>query len=369
MSNPTPNEQVPKPGFYPDPLKQAIEDVMLILSYAAERGISIPADITQQLVQAKITDKEQAWTAEKEAQFWVAYNSVSQAIRPVTTDSLRAATDTMQPTYFLFRLLGIKSYRSTSLAQNAVSRYTWMGLFWVLLMLGIQIYSLIGNTLMNNISSTNQRMITLEEEIAKLNMLSGENVMLQIEQNTTKLDELSSDLQSSVELLSNWLTPVNAVILQDKYYKKDLLKEDKIKTLGEKERISLMKKVQQVAQYPLLIASLYILPLLYGLLGAYAFVLRKLIEDTRRTVYTKESNLKYILRIHLGALAGLAVGLFFVPEDTSITLPISLSPLAVAFLTGYSVEFFFSALDRIINMVSKNSENRVNDEVTHAQKS
>lgn len=364
------NEQTPStPNLtsYPDPLKQAVEDVMLILSYAAERGINVPPEITQQLVQAKFLEQSNGWTPETETRFWTAYNAISQIIRPVTTDSLRAATDTLQPTYFLFRLLGIKTYRSSSPAQNAVRRYTWMGLFWVVLMLSIQIYSLIGNTLMNNIAAINQKMLVLEDEIARLSMLTGETVILQTTQKNTNLDELTSDLQSSVELLSNWLTPINAIILRDKYYKKELLKEDKIKNLRPEERISLMKKVQQVAQYPLLIANLYILPLLYGLLGAFAFVLRKLTEDTRRMVYTKESDLKYILRIHLGALAGLAVGLFFVPEDTSITLPITLSPLAVAFLTGYSVEFFFSALDRIIGMVSKSSENRLNDETTNAR--
>jgi hypothetical protein len=108
--------------------------------------------------------------------------------------------------------------------------------------------------------------------------------------------------------------------------------------------------VKQVGQYPILIISLYLLPLLYGLLGAYAFVLRTLNDDIKQMLYSSESDIKYVLRIHLGALAGLAVGLFFVPEDTtSAYLPITLSPLALAFLAGYSVEFFFSAADRFIS--------------------
>lgn len=361
-SDPAALPTYPEITIYPDPLRQAVEDVMLILSYAAERGISVPAEITKQLVQAKFLYQTENWTAENEAEFWTAYNAISQIIRPVTIDSLRAATDTLQPTHFLFRFFGIKLYRRASLAQNAVRRYTWMGLFWVALMLTVQIYTLIGSTLMNNIASINHKMEGLEEEIARLNMLSGENVILQITQNTTKLDELSADLQLSAELLSNWLAPINTLVLRDKYYKNELLEEEKMKNLREQERINLIKKVQQVAQYPLLIASLYLLPLLYGLLGAFAFVLRKLTEDTRQMVYTKESDLKYVLRIHLGALAGLAVGLFFVPEDTSIALPVSLSPLAVAFLTGYSVEFFFSALDRIINIISRNNQNRSAEE-------
>jgi hypothetical protein len=74
-------------------------------------------------------------------------------------------------------------------------------------------------------------------------------------------------------------------------------------------------------------------------------------------VYSSDSDIKYVLRIHLGALAGLAVGLFFVPEDTTTAvLPISLSPLALAFLAGYSVEFFFSAMDRFITgLAQRNS--------------
>ncbi len=112
--------------------------------------------------------------------------------------------------------------------------------------------------------------------------------------------------------------------------------------------------VIQQSKSLIIIFNQYILPLLYGLLGGFAFVLRSLAEESRNMTYTATSRIKYGLRIHLGALAGLVIGFLWGDfQGKSFGVVESLSPLAVAFLAGYSVDFLFRMLDSIISTTGK----------------
>ena len=103
-------------------------------------------------------------------------------------------------------------------------------------------------------------------------------------------------------------------------------------------------KQMQTAKIALATLLTYLLPILYGALGASAFIVRSLAERIRAITYTAESNVGYELRFYLGAVAGLSIVWFTSGErgaDTSGMLQ-SLSPLALAFLAGFSVELLFS---------------------------
>lgn len=89
----------------------------------------------------------------------------------------------------------------------------------------------------------------------------------------------------------------------------------------------------------------YLLPLLYGLLGGCAFVLRKLSDEIEK--YTRETRDRYTLRLMIGSVAGLAVGWFIRPGSGDVSL-LSLPPLALAFLAGYGSDLFFALLDKIV---------------------
>ena len=101
--------------------------------------------------------------------------------------------------------------------------------------------------------------------------------------------------------------------------------------------------------------SAYFLPMIYGLVGACAFVLRRLSSEIRQLTFSESSTVQYLLRIVLGALAGITVGWFFKPEPSQ-ELITSISPLALAFVAGYSVELVFTAMDRIISAFSSERE-------------
>ena len=93
----------------------------------------------------------------------------------------------------------------------------------------------------------------------------------------------------------------------------------------------------------------YVLPLLYGLLGATAFVIRTISQQARDRLYRAENEAGYYLRMWLGVLGGLAIGWFIKPTGGGIG---SLSPLALAFVAGYSVDLLFTAMDRIVGAFS-----------------
>jgi hypothetical protein len=96
------------------------------------------------------------------------------------------------------------------------------------------------------------------------------------------------------------------------------------------------------------IIQTYVLPLFYGLLGSCAFVLRQLGLEIRGRTFRRELGITYWLHIFLGALSGLAVGWFLRPEGATEGLIRGLTPFALSFLAGYSVEVLFSAMDRLV---------------------
>jgi hypothetical protein len=91
------------------------------------------------------------------------------------------------------------------------------------------------------------------------------------------------------------------------------------------------------------------LPPLYGCVGALAYILRTLSQQAKDRLYRTENDTVWDLRISLGILAGLAIGWFLKPSGVEAATGIGLvSPLALAFVAGYSVDLLFTAMDRIV---------------------
>jgi hypothetical protein len=89
----------------------------------------------------------------------------------------------------------------------------------------------------------------------------------------------------------------------------------------------------------------WLLPFLYGLLGACVYVMRRLLFDTKTAVV---ENVVIVLRLALGALAGVAMGWFASPSTLPYaSAPASSLPYAFAFLAGFSIDILFTLLDRL----------------------
>ena len=108
-----------------------------------------------------------------------------------------------------------------------------------------------------------------------------------------------------------------------------------------------MVAVEDYAQSLLGILSQYVLPLILGLLGAVAYIVRRALFNLAYHSYTPSFEGQFVMRLSLGGLLGVIAGIMFSLDEAELQT-YSLSLVVVAFLMGYSVEFAFSLFDRLI---------------------
>ena len=99
----------------------------------------------------------------------------------------------------------------------------------------------------------------------------------------------------------------------------------------------------------------WLLPGLYGLLGACVLVMRGLLHVDGKSHVGGDARivdlLSLPLRIALGGLAGIIIGWFWVPTSSTANataITISSIPFGMAFLAGYSIEKLFALLDGLL---------------------
>lgn len=90
----------------------------------------------------------------------------------------------------------------------------------------------------------------------------------------------------------------------------------------------------------------WILPALYGTLGAVVFYLRRFLDPN----YPNPSNTALLFRIVLGGFAGIVVVWIWAPASSNfgqMTFA-SIPSFGLAFLVGFSTDIFFQMLDRMV---------------------
>lgn len=197
---------------------------------------------------------------------------------------------------------------------------------------------------------------TIEE---KQRLLNSYNYQLSAED--AKQDPnlvLISQIQSDIFILTQELAnpeKLRQEIVDQRNNSLKLLLSDKDQMERELGRNRVKEDARQarlVSGFIIAFLESYILPILYGLLGASAYVLRSTAKEIESGIYSVESNRNYFLRLALGTLAGLMVGwfVFLLPGQTFLA---SISPFAIAFLVGYNIEILFSWMDGFIKRYSK----------------
>jgi len=91
--------------------------------------------------------------------------------------------------------------------------------------------------------------------------------------------------------------------------------------------------------------SAYLIAMVMGVLGALTFILRSISVQLREHTYVPISASISIVRICLGAIAGVFGSLIVPGSDMGMK---SLPPLFIPFIFGYGIEILFSLLDKLV---------------------
>ncbi|MBN1252152.1 MAG: hypothetical protein JXR51_03045 [Bacteroidales bacterium] len=342
-------------------LKNAVIDAERLLAYAAEFGIKVSEKHIKSIVESKNREQTNNWTEKEEIDFWIAFQTLSKIVQPVSVDSIRASSEPLEKAKGFWSIFKSKK----SIIKRSVRWYTIFALISMLIMIALQVYSIIGTSLLTKITQGNERMLEIEKRMQALVLITSSNVndrTAMMEQNSLEIEngEKANEVDSGIQLLADWLN-FTYNIWSREYNKinESVASGNNQTTDGPPNFTGAVASNQNIvviqqAKSLLIILNQYILPLLYGLFGGFAFVLRSISAETKNMTFTPASNIKFGLRIHLGALAGLVVGFLWGDFDSkSFGIINSLSPLAVAFLAGYSVEFLFKSLDSLIGTTDK----------------
>jgi hypothetical protein len=371
-------DKVPLPKFFAsDLVKDAITNAEIVLAYTAEAGIDVNISDVEIITKAKELLLQNEWNSQIEIEFWNAYKNLTALIQPVSVDSLRASQETVIKNPNIFQKIFRKKRRET-LAYRVVRFYTIFAVITMLLMLVLHIYFSIGTIRLNRIQSADERIKDIESQLDEIELIIGTSSNLSAQQKQDHLQnelfEVNTEKESNIKLLGEWVAFVQDFFFMSNKEAKQMPQEQTQagnpappapQNFPASPEATLDKNIEiiQKAQNYVLIIGLYVLPLFYGLLGALTYVLRDLSNQTHKMQYTKESNINHILRLILGTIAGLAVGVFWgdLKQQESFIIIRSLGPLIVAYLSGLTVEYVFTAIEKWIGSVinkALNTENK-----------
>jgi hypothetical protein len=347
----------------PPALEESLRDAELLMRYAAQYGIPVENSVVSGIADAKDQFRAGQLTGPQEAGFYRHFILLSRAVAPVTVESLESCTKKYDLREFLFW-----RYKGTY-ADRAIRRHRVWGIIGLVILVVVQTYWVIGSYLTANIPMLSDSESDRKQAIVQQALWSagtpgsaaqgkdanqaaapgpspnGTSVTA-VESEAVKKEEqgITKAREKTYEwLLDLWNTPQIAFVLWLDVHTKSPLKQE----AAPSWRNGIL------AKYLLNILQTYVLPPLYGWIGAVAYVLRRLISEINARTYREDTNILYNLRIFLGTLAGLAIGWFFPPSNAGGEHVLqALSLLALAFLAGYSVELLFSAMDKLLDAFS-----------------
>jgi hypothetical protein len=297
------------------------------LCAANERGIQVPADVVAVVTAARKADAAELPDG-LEARFWNAYGLLSSSIGP---------------------------------AARARRFYRWVFYLVLACLLLFQFVFTAGDHLRSRLAETEKQIAAMQarpvdgQPAAAAGTATAPGATApapsnaagfaaeRLEQSRIAYHKLSADVVAFASKPLHWIGGFSEF-----FDRRQELKERRGEDGDWTRRESEAHYTDVKARLELILAFLgtYLLPMLYGLLGACAFVLRQLSDEIGKLTYAHDARVRYALRLNIGLLCGLAVGWFVRPGGDNPLA--SLSPLALAFVAGYGCELFFVLLDRIV---------------------
>jgi len=329
-----------------DSIVTNINNADLMLSYIINQGIDIPEKLVKSVVNCKYAYKKNRWTPDIEVEFNMAFKELTNLIKPVTVDSLASSMPSELKDGISDRIVKFFGRnKRNALSKRSARGYTLGTVICMIVLLFVQIYFYLGSTRLTNIEECGTKIDEKQNRLTELMIVQSsenENIAVNTEFERVQSDimELDAKRKANIEMLEPWVHFVRFLTFNT------TIRTDTIAMSSIEAHDANTAIVQEAKSYDLIL-GIYVLPLLYGIIGGFTFVLRELTQEIKNLTFSTGSDVKYLLRILLGAIAGLSVGLFWGDIENTDYGIASLSPMLLAFLGGYLVEYLLLFLEKL----------------------
>jgi hypothetical protein len=312
-----------------------LEDAEYLLKYACRSGIELDEKIVQTIISAGAAPQ---LSSEETVTALAAVTTLAEKLKPVSAETLRACEHQ---------------------AQHTIQRYWKYSLLLGVPLIILSLLSFLANGLTKSIT----------DDITRANALA---IALIPVMQTPPTEQANKTFAADQQVVAN--LQQFAAVMRDSEAKSHqlgyfILTFDKNRKAAEELQIQLpivpiREVIRDILTYQTVrdfatqiqdrTASLYgavssiVLPPLYAVLGALAYLLRSISEQVRLRTFTPSPT--DTARFMIAAIGGGVVGLF---SNFTLGQGSVLSPLAIAFLVGYATDVFFSFLDGVQQTKSK----------------
>ena len=339
-------------GYFSDKL----EDAERLLGYAAEAGIDVDANTRNDVLRARF-ENNGGMGEETAANLLSALTTLAVKMRPVTAEKLKVRAD-QNP------------------ARDATRFYVRFAVFLMAIIVPYSIIAFVSSGLSEktgqDIDTANALAVKLTDELEppdpKFDGAGTRGLVKALPSGLSEKDVIK-DLQQFTIAMRSIDSRAKALAFASIFHADDRLADDRkhsdvmrtnleLPTVlmdlpaVERDKIRIYQDIRFFAQNTREMVGLttaaianHVLPMLYALLGACAYLSRKLeAQMNSRPFGVVERHGVHFL---IAGIGGFIVGLF---TNFSVTQGVALSPLALAFLVGYSVDTFFSFLESFLQI-------------------
>ncbi len=328
-----------------------IEDAEIVLEFALRKKVDLDKSILEKLARFKSSvkksnDFELTEYIKEKQEFWNSYQKIISQLK-FDTECILEIEKKTKFLWFNPEIFGL------SRATKTLSKYK-IGLLLVLLItLSLHFYWFNGLSYFQNYENIQSKL-----EILQSNLDISDTSKIEYTKVLKVISEVEKDEIDVIRSLCKWEDfNLFFVDLDDKA---SGMHFSNIKNCDGKDCLihDEKNKIIRSVVIKLRLFDTYILPLLYGLLGAIIFSTRNISTEIKNYTFNRFSKTNYATRLFLGLFAGIAIGWFGNSDAiTSSEIHYSLTPILLAFIAGYNIEILFSAIDKYVKGL-KNSSTR-----------
>jgi hypothetical protein len=333
--------------------RNELEDAEVLIKYAADIGVDIDDEVRRHVIAARLASASGGWTEPISTNLLDALTKLSARLRPVSGESLRKCAIDREAT------ATIRTYRKVA---------TVLGLIIVPFSVAAFVSTATCDAIGKDIEMANGLAITLVRELALVPDLPGGG---DATPSPSRTEDALKDLQHfaatnrALYARARKLKFFAVYSVPDPYppgtSEAELRAAFELtvgtSTLSEQAKVKInryqivrhfARSVQEAVSTTFGAATNCILPMLYALLGACAYLIRSFEEQMKARTFTGSE--KTTARFLIAGIGGLVVGLF---GNFGVDAGGSLPPLAIAFLVGYAVDVFFYFLDGLLHAFTR----------------